>query len=193
MHTQFESYLRTQSDLTPEAISRISNLAIKRTLRRNDYIFRAGEVCRHKVFVMSGMLRTFSEAADGNEYILQFSPENSWTLDVESYDKQVPSVISIGAVEPSEVLCWQKADFNLLLTEIPQLKKYSEQLIARNTYHNRQRILTTLSATPEEKYEAFVKEFPDYLLRLPLRMIAAYLGISIKTLTRIRHAQLQRS
>ncbi|MGG7665696.1 hypothetical protein [Dyadobacter sp. BHUBP1] len=76
--------------------------------------------------------------------------------------------------------------------DIPELKTFSERLISRTIYNNRNRILTILSGTPEERYADFVDTHPDYLARLPLRMIAAYLGISLKTLTRIRHAQLQR-
>ncbi|WP_121808007.1 Crp/Fnr family transcriptional regulator [Mucilaginibacter kameinonensis] len=191
MHPEFETYLRA-GNIAEEAIRRISNLAVQRTLRRNEILFSAGEVCRHKVFIASGFLYTFNISADGNQHILQFSPENSWTLDVESYDKQIPSEVSIAALEPSTILCWQKNDFEMLRAEIPQLKKFAEDLIARNTHYSRKRILLSLGATPEEKYEDFVQTFPGYLSRLPLRMIAAYLGISIKTLTRIRHAQLQR-
>ncbi|MFS2189145.1 Crp/Fnr family transcriptional regulator [Mucilaginibacter sp. Mucisp84] len=191
MHPEFETYLR-RSDLAEEAVRKISNLAVARKLRRNELLFSAGEICRHKVFVVSGLLYTFNISAGGNQHILQFAPENSWTLDVESYDRQIPSQVSIGAVEPSTILCWQKKDFDMLLAEVPQLKKFAEGLIARNIHYSRKRILISLSATPEEKYEDFIQTFPDYLARLPLRMIAAYLGISIKTLTRIRHAQLQR-
>ncbi|WP_413670019.1 Crp/Fnr family transcriptional regulator [Mucilaginibacter sp. Mucisp86] len=192
MHPEFETYLRKGSDMAEETIRRISDMAVPRNLRRNELLFSAGEICRHKVFVMSGLLHTFNISAGGNQHILQFSPENSWTLDVESYDRQIPSQVSIGAVEPSRVLSWQKKDFDMLLAEVPQLKKFAEDLIARNTHYSRKRILLSLSATPEEKYEDFVQTFPNYLARLPLRMIAAYVGISIKTLTRIRHAQLQR-
>jgi CRP/FNR family transcriptional regulator len=192
MHPEFETYLRRGSDMPEETIRRISDLAVLRKLRRNELLFNAGEICRHKVFIVSGLLYTFNISAGGNQHILQFSPENSWTLDVESYDRQIPSQVSIGAAEPSTVLCWQKKDFDMLLLEVPQLKKFAEDLIARNTHYSRKRILLSLSATPEEKYEDFVHTFPEYLARLPLRMIAAYLGISIKTLTRIRHAQLLR-
>jgi CRP-like cAMP-binding protein len=192
MHPEFETYLQSKGNMPEEAIRRISDLAMPRKLRRNELVFSAGEICRHKVFVVSGLLHSFNISADGNQHILQFSPENSWTLDVESYDRQIPSQVSIGAVEPSTILCWQKKDFDILLSEVPQLKKFAEDLIARNIHYSRKRILLSLSATPEEKYEDFVNTFPGYLSRLPLRMIAAYLGISIKTLTRIRHAQLQR-
>jgi CRP-like cAMP-binding protein len=155
-------------------------------------LLQQGQVCRYKTFIIKGLLRSFGTAADGSEPILQFSPENSWTLDAESYHLQSPSLFNIAAVERSELLLWTKADFDRLLIEIPELNNFSQQVISSNNYSNRHRLFTTLSATPEEKYEYFVRTFPDLLARLPLHMIAAYLGISLKTLTRIRHAQIHR-
>ena len=192
MQSEFENYLKLQTSLSDDAIQTISSLALPQTLSRNELLLQAGNICRYKVFVVKGMLRTFSVSANGNEHILQFSPELSWTLDVESYDKEIPSQVNIEAIEATEVLLWAKVDFNRLLNEFPEFKNLSQQLISNNIYYNRQRMLTNLSATPEEKYEDFTKRFPSLLLRLPLRMIASYLGISIKTLTRIRHSQLHR-
>ncbi|MES2111790.1 MAG: Crp/Fnr family transcriptional regulator [Bacteroidota bacterium] len=191
MNTAFENYLRQQTELSETDINRISSMATTSKLRRNEFLLREGEVCRHKTFIVSGLLRTFSITPDGNEHILLFSPENTWTLEVESYDREAPARSAIDAIEPSEVLLWNKTDFNSLL-EIPQLRKFSEQLISRSIHSSRQRIITALSATPEEKYEDFLQNYPELLSRLPLRMIAAYLGVSLKTLTRIRHAQLTR-
>jgi len=188
----FENYLLSNINLQQQEILFISSRAQTVTLRRNDLILQAGDICRHKIFVASGLLRTYSIDANGNEHILQFSPEHTWTLDVESYDKAIPSLVNIGAVEPSEILIWEKNDFENIRAELPSFRKFAEELISRNIYYNRQRMLTTLSATPEEKYQDFVIRFPNLLQRLPLRMIASYLGISLKTLTRIRHAQLQR-
>jgi len=191
MNTAFENYLRQQTELSETDINHISSMATTSKLRRNEFLLREGEVCRHKTFIVSGLLRTFSITPDGNEHILLFSPENTWTLEVESYDREAPARSAIDAIEPSEVLLWNKTDFNSLL-EIPQLRKFSEQLISRSIHSSRQRIITALSATPEEKYEDFLQNYPELLSRLPLRMIAAYLGVSLKTLTRIRHAQLTR-
>jgi len=192
MIDDFKDYLRLQTDLSEEDIQHICGLAIQRKIRRNEFLLREGEVCRHKIFIVKGMLRTFGMTPDGGEHILQFSTEENWTLDVESYDNQTPARCNISAVEPSEVLLWAKADFQNLLATLPQLKYFSELLIARNIYSSRQRMLTILSASPEEKYEDFVNYYPGLLSRLPLRMIAGYLGISLKTLNRVRHAQLVR-
>ena len=193
MKEAFKNYLLEYTQLSDEEINHILELAITRKLKRNEALLTAGEVCRHKIFVLSGILRNYAVKEDGSEHILQFSPENNWTLDVESYDSQQPAKYNIAAIEPSEVLLWYKADFDGLIAGLTAFKQHSQQLISRNIYNSRQRILTALSGTPEEKYEDFIKTYPNLLSRLPLRMIAAYLGVSIKTLTRLRHDQLQRS
>jgi CRP-like cAMP-binding protein len=189
---EFEIYLRARTQLDEVDLDRIRSLAMHKTLRRNEFLLREGEICRYKVFILKGLLRSFATSADGSEHILQFSPEHSWTLDVESYDKQEPSGSNIAAIELSEILLWPRADFENLLATIPNLKSLSQELISRNIYNSRQRILTALSASPEEKYQEFMLTNPDLLARLPLHMIASYLGISLKTLTRIRHAQVRR-
>jgi CRP-like cAMP-binding protein len=186
------TYLNRHARLDEATIATIYASAIPRTLRRNEFLLQQGQVCRYKTFIVSGLLRTFGTGADDAETILQFAPEDSWTLDLESYDKQLPAQFSIAAVERSELLLWTKANFDRLLAEVPELKAFSQQLIATNIYNSRQRLLKALSASPEEKYEDFVRSFPDLLSRLPLHMIASYLGMSLKTLTRIRHAQLPR-
>lgn len=192
MIAAFENYLRSQADLSQDDINRITGLAVQRKLRRNEFLLHEGDICRNKIFIAGGMLRTYGLTPDGSEHILQFAPENTWTLDVESYDREVPAHTNIVAVEPSEVLLWAKADFTKLVDDMPQLRSFSQQLISRNIYSSRHRLLTTLGGTPEQKYEDFVRNSPGLLSRLPLWMIASYLGISLKTLTRIRHAQLER-
>ena len=192
MIIEFESYLRSHAKFSEDDLKRISSLAESRMLHRNDFLLLEGEICRHKTFIVKGMLRVFGTRADGSEHILLFSPEHTWTLDAESYDKQIPSRCNIAAVEESEILMWTKSDFDKLLADIPLLKSFSEQLISRAIHNSRQRLLSALSATPEEKYNDFIRDSPALMKRLPLRMIAAYLGISLKTLTRIRHAQLHR-
>lgn len=188
----FETYLRSRSDLTDTDIQRITGRATLRHIHRNELLLQEGQICRHKIFILKGLLRTFGTTTDGSEHVLQFSPELSWTLDVESYDRQTPAQFNIAAIENSDILLWGKTDFDFLLADIPALQALAQQLVSNNIYNSRQRLLTTLGGSPQEKYEDFVRNFPDLLPRLPLHMIASYLGMSLKTLTRIRHGQLHR-
>jgi CRP/FNR family transcriptional regulator len=187
MINDFKNYLQVNTSLNKEEIDYIISFGVFHKLRKNQLILREGEICRHKYFVLSGILRVFGIALDGSEHIVRFSQENTWTLDKESYDLEKPARISISAVEPTNVLSWTKAGFERLNEELPGLKALTTQLTADNIYISSQRLLITLSGKPEEKYRDFVQHYPRLLLRLPLKMIAGYLGVSLRTLDRIRH------
>ncbi|MFD1143558.1 Crp/Fnr family transcriptional regulator [Larkinella insperata] len=190
----FEKYFRTQNTLlSDEEIGLISAAALERTVQRKQVLLQTGEICRYKIFVVNGFLRTYRVGADGMEHIIQFSPELTWTTEGESYTNRTPAAYTIDALEDSQILVWTRDRFDALLDQIPALRTFSEQLISRNLHSSRNRIYKALSSTPTEKYEDFIQAHPGILLRIPLRMVASYLGVSLKTLTRIRQSQLQRS
>ncbi|MFC5412412.1 Crp/Fnr family transcriptional regulator [Larkinella bovis] len=190
----FETYIKAQNTgLSDDEIRLIGAAAQERTLRRKQVLLSAGEVCRYKIFVVTGFLRTYRIGPDASEHLMQFSPELSWTTEGESYANGTPSAYHIDALEDSQVMVWRKNRFDALIDQIPALKDFSERLISRNLYFSRNRLYTAISATPAEKYEDFINTYPGILVRVPLRMVASYLGVSLKTLTRIRQAQAQRS
>jgi len=192
MFAEFETFIKEHTNLSDGDIELIRSVTIEKVVRRKEILLHAGEVCRYKMFVSKGLLRTFCTKEDGSDYVLQFSPENSWTTDPESFDKLIPSTCNIDALEYSEVILWTKNDFDYLFANIPGLKTYSQKLITQNMYLVRQRVLSAISSTAEEKYDEFIKNYPGVFARVPLHMVASYLGVSTKTLSRIRHAQLVR-
>lgn len=190
MFDEFETYIKEHATLSDNDIKLIHSLAIEKTMRRKEFLFQQGEVCRYKVFISKGLLRAYTTSEDGNEHILQFSPENSWTTDPESFDKATPSGCNIDALEHSEVILWNRNDFGHLINHVTGLKDYFGKLVSTVNYASRQRILSALSYTAEEKYEEFIKNYPHIYARVPLHMVASYLGVSRETLSRIRHAQM---
>jgi len=189
MFAEFKKYIREQAAVTDNDIKLFCETAIERKMRRKDFLLQEGEICRYKAFVTKGFLRTYRITDDGTEHIMQFSPENSWTTDPESYKNNTPSCYNIDALEYTEVVMWTKKDFHYLFENIPAVKAYSDQLFSRNLYVTRHRLFNAISATAEEKYDEFIKTYPDILTRVPLHMVASFLGVSRETLSRIRHAQ----
>jgi CRP-like cAMP-binding protein len=78
-------------------------------------LLQEGDICRYKIFVTQGLLRTYRERDNGTEHIIRFSPENWWSTDLESYNLQAPSKYNIDALEDSEVLLWTKDNFDQLM------------------------------------------------------------------------------
>lgn len=186
MFEDFEQYITSQITLSAEDMQLIRSLATVKELRKRQQLLHEGEVCRCKSFVVKGLLRTYRTGDDGAEYIMRFAAENGWAVDPESYNNQKPSKYNMEAMEDTELISWTKENFDQIIASIPQIKAYSEQLIYNNIDATQNRLLMTISSKPEERYHAFIKSFPHIYPRVPLHMIASYLGVSRETLTRVR-------
>ncbi|MVT09107.1 Crp/Fnr family transcriptional regulator [Chitinophaga tropicalis] len=193
MFEAFENYMMSRADLTKDQLKYICSLATMKKLRRRHLLLKEGEVCQYKIFVSKGLLYTYRRKDDGTEYIMRFAPEDTWTIDHESYNNQTPSVYNIEALEDSEVMLWRRDEFEELATAIPTFKGLSDQLKANSLDISQQRILKNISYTSEEKYEDFITSYPDIFRRVPLHMVASFLGVSRETLSRIRHARLKQN
>lgn len=191
MYEIFERFMLTQVVVTPDDLQFIRSLSTIKKIRKRQFLLREGEVARHKIFVCQGLLRTFSRKDDGTEYTMRFAAENVWTTDHESYYHQVPSKFNIDAIEDTTVVLWTKESFIEIIEAIPALKAYTADVMAGSINAVQERVLGNISYTNEEKYQDFINTYPEIFNRVPLHMVASYLGISRETLSRIRHAQLK--
>ena len=191
MFENLEAYIRRNGPVSEEELRLVLAKATVKKFRRRQLLMREGEVCQHKIFVSKGLVKTYRLKEDGTETIMRFAAENSWNVDHESYHNQTPTKYNIEAIEDSEVILWTKDVFEGLLLVVPVLRDLAERLRIDNLHASQDRILMNISATSEEKYQEFVNVFPDIFRRVPLHMVASYLGVSRETLSRIRHAQLK--
>lgn len=187
----FEKYITSKADFTADELKSIRSLSSVKKIRRKEFLLQEGELCRYKIFVCEGLLKTYRLKDDGTEYIMRFAPENTWTTDHESYINQIPSKNNIEALEDTSVVLFTHDHLMELYNAIPRFKTLSDKLISNSLNASQERILMNISATSEEKYQDFITSFPNVFRRVPLHMVASYLGVSRETLSRIRHAQLK--
>jgi len=182
----FRRYLQEKVELTDAQFDLIRSKSKERKIARREFYLREGEICNFNTFVVKGLMRLYRIDEDGNEHIMRFAPENWWISDRESYITGEPSKFIIDALEKSEVLIWTKEDSEFVYGEIPAFRTFGEGLFAESfiAYHNR--IYSSISTTAEEKYENFIKTYPDIFNRVPLHMVASYLGVTRETLSRVR-------
>jgi len=77
----------------------------EKTLEKGDYLLRNGQTCRTDNFVVNGTLKAFYiNPETGKEEILYFAIENWWVTDIESFQKQNPSIYNIQALEKTILL-----------------------------------------------------------------------------------------
>jgi hypothetical protein len=72
------------------------------------------------------------------------------------------------------------------LDDIPAYERY-HRIIVQNAYVAlQQRAENALGLTAEEKYRRLIEQNPEFMNRVPLNLVASYLGMSPETLSRVR-------
>lgn len=187
MFDNFISYLTAKIELTPDEISRVEQICRLKKIRRKQYLLQEGDVWRYNAFVSKGLVRTYRVDDKGAEHIFQFSPENWWAGDRYSYLYEQPAKFNIEALEDSEIILIAKGEFEALLDAIPAYNTFHRNLLERSFVVLQNRVIMGNSYTAEEKYNDFIKMYPNILNRIPQHMIASYIGTSPETLSRIRN------
>lgn len=180
------AYLVEKAGLTKEELKQVEDVTVAKKLRKRQYLLQEGDITHHHCFIAKGCLRMYLLGANGNEHILKFGIENWWINDYESYRTGNPSNKNIEALEDSDLLLIEKEDWNILLKTIPKFNELVENLSSKSFDVSQNRILSNISDTAEEKYDNFIKLYPQFYSRIPLHMIASFLGVSRETLSRVR-------
>jgi CRP-like cAMP-binding protein len=182
----FRKYLADRITLTDQEFELIESVMVFKKLRKRQYFLQEGDVCHFSAFVCKGLLRYYYVDNKGQEYIMQFAPENYWTSDRESMASDMPSKYNIDAIEDSEILLLKKEDFEMLRKTIPAFNDFVNETLKKNVLVLQERIHVSISLSAEEKYSNFISKYPAINNRVPLHMIASYLGVSAETLSRVR-------
>lgn len=186
MFEVFEKYLREWVEISDNDLAIVRKTGTERSLRKWQSILHDGEVWKINCFITSGCFRLYRFGKDGTDHTLRFGVENWWISDQESYNHGIPSEYNIETLAASTVLIWTKDQWEELMVAIPVLKLFTERLLARGYEANQRRIFSLISSSAEEKYLEFQKTYPSVFNKVPLHMVASYLGISRETLSRIR-------
>jgi CRP-like cAMP-binding protein len=182
----FESYIRNHRLFSDEEIATIKSLAIPKRLNKKQYLLRQGSVCRFHTFVCSGCLRSYRIDDKGNEHIFSLSPANHWVSDRVSLVTDTPSNEFIDALEDSTIIHLSADSFKTLLEDIPNFNALNTKIITDDCSASRDRVYMMLGNQAEERYRQFIRHFPQLHERLPIYVIASYIGVSRETLARIR-------
>ena len=156
------------------------------SFKKGQAIITAGDHVGYEYFVVSGCLKSFFINEDMKMFILQFAMPNWWTSDYEALYNQSKATINIDAVADAEVLCLANDDREKLCNEIHQAEHFFRWRTNRGFVATQKRLLSLMNNDVKFRYEELLRLYPELYNMVPKNLIAAYLGVSRETLSRLR-------
>ena len=179
-------------DLNDEEKALYKSLLKKGTAKRKEFVIRPGEIAKYEYYVTKGCLKVYSLDRNGYEHVSMFAIEDYWTGDMASFTLLQPSTYFIKALEDSEFLMLSKENFERLFKEAPKFERFYRILYQRSLVSYIKRTNQGISLTAEERYEIFLREYPQIANRITQKDLAAYLGITPEFLSMIRSRMSKR-
>jgi CRP-like cAMP-binding protein len=187
------NYLVEKGGLSECELELVRQVSVSKKIRKNNYLLEEGQVSNFVGFVTKGSFRLLRKGEDGQEYTMKFAIENWWISDFTSFMSGEHSNCYIEALENSELIWFSRETWDHLLATIPNFNRMVDKLSAKNFEANQNRIFSNISETAETRYDNFVNKYPTLYNRIPLYMIASFLGITRESLSRIRKQAAQRN
>jgi CRP-like cAMP-binding protein len=180
----FEQYIPVSESLRDELDKRLSFTVFP----KGTIIHDARQICRKSYFIQKGLVRVYF-TKDGKEVSEYFSAEHEWVNSPRSFMQQQLDIYSIDAIEETSCACLHVQDLVYLYNHFVEMERYARLSMGSAFGHFMERIRSMRFTTAKEKYQHFCATYHDIYHRIPLGMVASYLGIAQETLSRIRAEQ----
>jgi len=162
------------------------------SFKRGQVVISEGERVEKEYFVLTGCLKAFFISDETKMYILQFAMPTWWTSDyVALYDGTRASV-NVDCITDAEVLSLSNADREKLCKEIHPIGHFFRWRTNRGYIASQRRLLSFMTGDAKARYEELMKLYPQLYNIVPKQLIAAYLGVSRETLSRLYGNQKQK-
>jgi CRP-like cAMP-binding protein len=184
--TALKQYLAQSGNIHPKAISSILEPFAYKTWNKGDHFLREGTVSNEYLFLEKGLMRSYVNDTEGNEITLNLHAQGQMVFEVASFFKRTTTEENIEALTDCEGWVVTFEQLNHLFHSIPEFRELGRSILVRGFAAFKQRTLSMITKTAEQRYETLLEQYPELFRDVPLKYIASYLGITDSSLSRIR-------
>lgn len=172
--------------VTRQNAEEIAGHFAKKTLGKNDYFLKQGRLADEYLFLESGFIRSFAFDVNGNDITTNFYSPNQVVFEVASFFNRTISKENFQALTDAEGWFITYTQLNTLFHTMPAFRDFGRQILVRGFSALKNRMLSMISDTAEERYQKLLQANPEIFFNAPLKNIASYIGVTDTSLSRIR-------
>jgi len=153
--------------------------------KKGQSIITGGDKVDCEYFVLQGCLKSFYINDDLKMFILQFAMPTWWASDYNALYTGTKATINIDCITDTNVLCLSNSDREKLCREIHEVEHFFRWRTNKGYVAAQKRLLSFMNNDAKHRYEELLKMYPQLYNIVPKQLIAAYLGVSRETLSRL--------
>lgn len=158
------------------------------SFKKGQVLISEGDKVEQEYFVLEGCLKSFFINDDVKMFILQFALPTWWASDYNALYMGGRATTSIDCITNTEVLCLSNSDREKLCKEIPDIGYFFRWRTNKGYVALQKRLLSVMNNDAKHRYEQLMQQYPELYNIVPKHLIAAYLGVSRETLSRLHHS-----
>lgn len=185
MEEKLRAHIEKIIPLSNEEFEFISGHFTVKNYKKKDLIIRRGESVPYIYFVVSGLLMLSHNDEQGKQHIVSFAMEDWWETDSLAWFTQTKASMCLQCLEDTEVYCLSLQHYKALCAGMQKMEHFFLEKSNAGHIGAQQRILSFLTSNAKERYEQLLKRYPSLYQRVPKTLLAAYLGVSRETLSRL--------
>jgi CRP-like cAMP-binding protein len=162
-----------------------------KTFKKKAILQEQDKRCSLYFFVVKGCLRLFFTDRNGLEQTMQLALENWWMTDLNAFRSGRHSAYTIQALETTEVLGITAQNYELMLAKFPVMESYFRLVYERAYVASLLRIQMITRMPKDEFYEVFQSKYPEFLQRIPQKVLASFLGFTPEYLSELRKKRIK--
>ncbi len=177
--------LNNYTKLSESSTELITGCFVHKKIPKGTILISEGQTARYFYWLVKGTMRG-RIAPKGELITTWFATKNMFCSSMPSFISRKPSRESIEALEDCEVYCISRHDVLMLFKQTTEMSSIVRKMAEEAYIHSLNRTYQFQSLSAKERYDSFVMHYPELMQKIPLGMIATYIGITQQSLSRIR-------
>ncbi|MDM9630118.1 Crp/Fnr family transcriptional regulator [Robiginitalea aurantiaca] len=188
-YTLAKKFLGSDIPINEDELQAFADLIERRSLRKKEHLLQQGEISRHFILVESGMLRQYYYK-NGKEVTEHFAVEGKPIWCIESLFREAPTELMVEVLEDGIFGLVPYGSFKNLAQKYPGLFQILIRMLEGSLVQSQQKADSWKFESARDRYERFLREYPEASKRASINHIASYLLLSPETLSRVRAGKL---
>ena len=187
-------YLETLYHVEPRLKEYLAHILKTKRYLKERFLLKQGTVCNMVWFLSEGLTRWFSDR-DDKGITTWFVPAGEAVMEPASFYDQLPSLVSIVAVEDCETIYAEYKDIMDLYERFPDTLFMGRKIADKHAKDMSAHSYALLQSHAEERYAYLLKHHGYLIGRVPVNYLASFINMDLSTFYRAKnewmHKQLR--